>query len=215
MGRAWKALSDEEKQQWEAESQKDQERYRAECAEAGVQPKLFPHIAGQVRTAQADLKKRQRLLPSEWSRKAGAGGKCALERLAVEVIGATRPARTGQPSVRPDRLVDNEGGAGLVDPKMMISMGAMRPSPNNRPTGAVVAPSPSLEWRRGGAFALARPTAQGGGRPRAAQIERPSERTIARAVGKKWNAATRSFVSETAENGRTGAAVAVEGVDVD
>ena len=167
MGRAWKALSDEEKQQWEAESQKDQERYRAECAEAGVQPKLFPHIAGQVRI------------------------------------------------VRPDRLVDNEGGAGLVDPKMMISMGAMRPSPNNRPTGAVVAPSPSLEWRRGGAFALARPTAQGGGRPRAAQIERPSERTIARAVGKKWNAATRSFVSETAENGRTGAAVAVEGVDVD
>ena len=191
MGRAWKALSDEEKQQWEAESQKDQERYRAECAEAGVQPKLFPHIAGQVRTAQADLKKRQRLLPSEWSRKAGAGGKCALERLAVEVIGATRPARTGQPSVRPDRLVDNEGGAGLVDPKMMgingmIPMGAMRPSPahNNRPTSAAA----------GGSFALARLTAQAGGASMAAQIEQPSERTIARMVGKKWNAATRSFV---------------------
>ena len=47
MGRAWKALSAEEKQRWEAESQKDQKRYHAECAEAGVQPKLFPHIAGQ------------------------------------------------------------------------------------------------------------------------------------------------------------------------
>ena len=142
VGKAWKSLSAEEKQRWEAESQKDQKRYHAECAEAGVQPKLFPHIAGQVRI------------------------------------------------VRPDRLIDNEGGAGLVDPKMMgingmIPMGTMRPSPahNNRPTSAAA----------GGSFALARLTAPAGG-AMGAQIEQPSERTIARMVGKKWNAATRSFV---------------------
>ena len=45
----------------------------------------------------------------------------------------------------------------------------------------------------GGAFALARLTAQVGGAI-AAHIEQPSERTIARSAGKKWNAATRSFV---------------------
>jgi hypothetical protein len=28
----------EEKQKWEAESQKDQKRYHAECAELGVEP---------------------------------------------------------------------------------------------------------------------------------------------------------------------------------
>ena len=38
MGRAWKALSAEEKQKWEAESRKDQKRYHAECAELGVEP---------------------------------------------------------------------------------------------------------------------------------------------------------------------------------
>ena len=143
VGRAWKALSAEDKKWWEAESQKDQKRYHAECAETGVQPKLFPHIAGQVRI------------------------------------------------VRPDRLVDNEGGAGLVDPKMMgimgmeVPMGATKHSPshNNRPTSAAA----------GGAFALARLTAQAGG-AMGAKFEQPSERTIARTVGKRWNAATRSFV---------------------
>ena len=44
-----------------------------------------------------------------------------------------------------------------------------------------------------GSFALARLTAQGGGAT-GAQVEQPSARTIQRQVGKKWNAATRSFV---------------------
>ena len=54
MGRAWKALSDEEKQRWEAESQKDQKRYLAECAEKGVQPKVFAHMPDQVGAARPD-----------------------------------------------------------------------------------------------------------------------------------------------------------------
>lgn len=125
VGRAWRSLSAEEKQRWEAESQRDQKRYHAECAKMGVQPKLFPHIAGQVRI------------------------------------------------MRPDRLVDNKGGAGLVDPNKMGIAGI------NRPTDAAA----------GGSFALvrARLTAK-------AQIDQPSERTMARTAGKKWNAATRSFV---------------------
>ena len=45
----------------------------------------------------------------------------------------------------------------------------------------------------GGAFALVRLTLQAGS-ARAAQIEQPPDRTTARTVGKKWNAATRSFV---------------------
>ena len=45
----------------------------------------------------------------------------------------------------------------------------------------------------GGAFALARATSKemGGGSSR---NDQPSERTLARSAGKKWNAATRSFV---------------------
>ena len=42
VGLAWKALNREEKQRWEAESQKDLKRYQAECAQAGVEPKRFP-----------------------------------------------------------------------------------------------------------------------------------------------------------------------------
>ena len=116
MGRAWQSLSAEGKQWWEAESEKDQKRYHAECAEAGLQPKHFPHIAGQVRPA------------------------------------------------------------GLVDPK-------------KRPP----APKKKQPRANGGAFALVRLTLQAGS-ARAAQIEQPPDRTTARTVGKKWNAATRSFV---------------------
>ena len=142
VGRAWKVLSVEEKQMWEAESQKDQARYHAECAEAGVQPKLFPHIAGQVRI------------------------------------------------VRPDRLVDNEGGAGLVDPKLMGIVGANMGLALNSSRPACNRPSSAAA---GGAFALARLTAKAYGAA-AAQTDQPSERTITRTAGKKWNAATRSFV---------------------
>ena len=52
VGLAWKALSREEKQRWEAESQKDLKRYQAECAQAGVEPKLYSHVAGQLRNAR-------------------------------------------------------------------------------------------------------------------------------------------------------------------
>ena len=52
VGLAWKALSKEEKQRWEAESQKDLKRYQAECAQAGVEPKLYSHVAGQLRNAR-------------------------------------------------------------------------------------------------------------------------------------------------------------------
>ena len=48
----WNALSKEEKQRWEAESQKDLKRYQAECAQAGVEPKLYSHVAGQLRNAR-------------------------------------------------------------------------------------------------------------------------------------------------------------------
>lgn len=54
VGRRWKALSAEEKQHWQAESERDQKRYLAECAERGLQPKAFPHMAGQVRAARPD-----------------------------------------------------------------------------------------------------------------------------------------------------------------
>eukprot|EP00964_Phaeocystis_antarctica_P117181 scaffold81012_cov53-Phaeocystis_antarctica.AAC.3 len=76
----------------------------------------------------------------------------------------------------------------------MIPMGTMRPSHNNRPAREIdrqiLGPTSAAA---GGAFALARLTAQVGGAI-AAHIEQPSERTIARSAGKKWNAATRSFV---------------------
>ena len=51
VGRRWKALSAEQRQYWQAESKKDQERYLAECAKAGVQPKVFAHMPGQVSRA--------------------------------------------------------------------------------------------------------------------------------------------------------------------
>ena len=51
VGRRWHALSAEQKQYWHAESKKDQERYLAECAKAGVQPKVFAHMPGQVSRA--------------------------------------------------------------------------------------------------------------------------------------------------------------------
>ena len=60
--------------------------------------------------------------------------------------------------------------------------GGMRPSPAH-----------SHRTTTSAAFALARLTAQGGGAT-GAQVEQPSARTIQREVGKKWNAATRSFV---------------------
>ena len=52
---------------------------------------------------------------------------------------------------------------------------------------------PTTSAAASGSFALARLTAQGGGAT-GAQVEQPSARTIQREVGKKWNAATRSFV---------------------
>ncbi len=137
MGKAWKALSAEDKQRWEAESQKDQKRYHAECAEAGIQPKLFPHISGQAAEARQEAR----------------------------------------------------AGAGLGGPK-----GTTRPSPPKRPSTWSRAPSGAV----GGAFALARLAVQAGGpmAPTPWQIEKPLERIArtARTVGKKWNAATRSFV---------------------
>ena len=54
VGRRWHALSAEQKQYWHAESKKDQERYLAECAKAGVQPKVFAHMPGQVGAARSD-----------------------------------------------------------------------------------------------------------------------------------------------------------------
>ena len=54
VGRRWKALSAEQRQYWQAESKKDQERYLAECAKAGVQPKVFAHMPGQVGAARPD-----------------------------------------------------------------------------------------------------------------------------------------------------------------
>ena len=53
-GKVWKALSAEQRQPWEAASEKDQERYLAECAEKGVQPKVFAHMPGQVGAARPD-----------------------------------------------------------------------------------------------------------------------------------------------------------------
>ena len=53
-GKVWKALSAEQRQPWEAASEKDQERYLAECAKAGVQPKVFAHMPGQVGAARLD-----------------------------------------------------------------------------------------------------------------------------------------------------------------
>ena len=50
-GKVWKGLSAEQRQPWEAASEKDQERYLAECAKAGVQPKVFAHMPGQVSRA--------------------------------------------------------------------------------------------------------------------------------------------------------------------
>ena len=54
VGNGWHALSAEQKQYWHAESKKDQERYLAECAKAGVQPKVFAHMPGQVGAARSD-----------------------------------------------------------------------------------------------------------------------------------------------------------------
>ena len=76
IGKRWKARSDEVKQVYE-------------------QPKVYPHIAGQVGTARPD--KRQRGSNPEYSRKAGAGGE-RLERLEFKASGAAS-AQTEQPSV--------------------------------------------------------------------------------------------------------------------
>ena len=76
IGIRWKARSDEVKQVYE-------------------QPKVYPHIAGQVGTARPD--KRQRGSNPEYSRKAGAGGE-RLERLEFKASGAAS-AQTEQPSV--------------------------------------------------------------------------------------------------------------------
>jgi len=148
VGLAWKALSREEKQRWEAESQKDLKRYQAECAQAGVEPKLYSHVAGQLRNARR--------------------------------------------AVRP---VDNVGGAGLVDPKAAYKVtgniprigfaGATRPFPQKRPASGAM----------GGALArLEQPSGQPTVTPTRRRIEQPSESTTAPAAGKRWNAATRSFV---------------------
>ena len=54
VGRQWKALSAEEKKKWAEASAADQQRYMDECKAAGIEPKLYPHIAGQVRIARPD-----------------------------------------------------------------------------------------------------------------------------------------------------------------
>ena len=54
IGRQWKALSSEDKKKWSQMSEADQQRYLDECRAAGVEPKLYPHIAGQVRIARPD-----------------------------------------------------------------------------------------------------------------------------------------------------------------
>ena len=96
------------------------------------------------------------------------------------------------------RPVDNAGGAGLVYPKAAYKVtgniprigfaGATRPfPPQKRPASGAL----------GGTFALARleqPPAQPAVTPTRRRIEQPSERTIAPTAGKRWNAATRSFV---------------------
>ena len=104
----WKALSAQQRQRWEAESQKDQKRYLAECAERGVQPKLFPHMPGQVGAARPDIEagkgkvcrpkqRAGRSEPYEYSRAAGArtsaasGGEFALAR-TPQTARACRPA---------------------------------------------------------------------------------------------------------------------------
>lgn len=50
----WKALSAEEKKKWADASALDQQRYLDECKQMGIEPKLYPHIAGQVRIARPD-----------------------------------------------------------------------------------------------------------------------------------------------------------------
>jgi len=129
--------------------------------------------------------------------------------------------------VRPDRLVDNEGGAGLVDPKTLtltltLTLALTLTNPitltltltyNVNPISNQVDPKmmgidgtggtrPSRAHSHrtttsaaaSGSFALARLTSAQGGGATGAQAEQPSARTIQREVGKKWNAATRSFV---------------------
>ena len=54
VARRWKALNAEQRQHWVAASEKDQKRYLAECAERGVQPKVFAHMPGQVGAARPD-----------------------------------------------------------------------------------------------------------------------------------------------------------------
>ena len=54
VAKQWKALSADQKQRWVAASEKDQKRYLAECAEKGVQPKVFAHMPGQVGAARPD-----------------------------------------------------------------------------------------------------------------------------------------------------------------
>ena len=54
IGRQWKALSGEDKKKWSQVSEADQQRYLDECRAAGIEPKLYPHIAGQVRIARPD-----------------------------------------------------------------------------------------------------------------------------------------------------------------
>ena len=54
IGRQWKALSAEDKKKWSQVSEADQQRYLEECRAAGIEPKLYPHIAGQVRIARPD-----------------------------------------------------------------------------------------------------------------------------------------------------------------
>jgi len=54
IGRQWKALSGEDKKKWSQVSEADQQRYFDECRAAGIEPKLYPHIAGQVRIARPD-----------------------------------------------------------------------------------------------------------------------------------------------------------------
>ena len=54
IGRQWKALSGEDKKKWSQVSEADQQRYLEECRAAGIEPKLYPHIAGQVRIARPD-----------------------------------------------------------------------------------------------------------------------------------------------------------------
>ena len=122
----------------------------AVLSELAVEPKLYSHVAGQLRNARR--------------------------------------------AVRP---VDNAGGAGLVDPKAAYKVtgniprigfaGATRPFPQKRPASGAM----------GGSSALARleqPSGQPTVTPTRRRIEQPSESTTAPAAGKRWNAATRSFV---------------------